>query len=168
MVKDTTIVDCVRCGAQTKSGGQCRRTTCKYHKYCYQHAKSIHGLSIKKSRLPNSGNGLFAEKPFKKGEVVAMYSSEETKDPENDEDKSGYGWTTKKGYIVDAASTQSGMGRWSNMCRKQNQRSKLCKGNNVIGVTSRNPVKVQFKALKNIQRGDEIYVSYGRDYFNRR
>lgn len=161
-----TIVDCVRCGAQTKRGGQCSRRTCKYHKYCYQHSKAIAGLSIKKSRLPNSGNGLFAEKDFKKKEIVALYGDKETREAETDEEKSGYGWETKKGWIVDGASTQSGMGRWANMCRQQNVKGRLCKGNNVKYVISRNPFKVRYKALKNIKRGEEIYVSYGRDYFH--
>ena len=51
------------------------------------------------------------------------------------------------------------------MCRNQNVKARLCKGNNVKPLISRNPVKIQYKALKNIKRGDEIYISYGRDYF---
>lgn len=52
---------CAQCQALTKTGTQCKKTTCKYLPTCYQHTKSIYHLEVKPSRIPNAGNGLFAK-----------------------------------------------------------------------------------------------------------
>ena len=69
--------ECTRCEATAKTtGSRCKRRTCVYAKYCYQHARSILGLYLSKSAIPNSGLGLYTAKAIKKGAKVADYTGE--------------------------------------------------------------------------------------------
>ena len=64
---------CQRCFAQTKTAAQCSRTTCKYLPYCHTHLKSICGLKVAPSTIPNAGDGLYATRDFAVGEVITVY-----------------------------------------------------------------------------------------------
>ncbi len=58
---------CNKCIAKTKQGEQCRRPTCKWGPYCYQHTP----LEIMDAG--HKGEGLFATRDIKKNTVIADY-----------------------------------------------------------------------------------------------
>ena len=108
---------CVRCRANKQNGDRCTRRTCKYSKYCYQHAKKLDGLRVTQSNIPNAGLGLFATKQFRKGQKVADYGGQIVSTASYRENPSGYGIQINRAVILDAKSqTQGGLGlrpRWS-------------------------------------------------------
>ena len=67
---------CQRCEGQTVAGERCKKRTCRYLPTCHIHTKKKYGLLVKKSSIPNAGDGLFALKEFKQGEFIADYKGE--------------------------------------------------------------------------------------------
>jgi hypothetical protein len=63
-----------RCAAVSASSGvQCRRHTFR-HPYCRDHARRLLGVRIAGSTIPHAGCGLFADRPFRTGDVVVPYT----------------------------------------------------------------------------------------------
>ena len=157
-----SIKECVRCEAKTVSGKQCSRNTCIYSKMCWQHSIKFKGLKLKPSKIPDAGIGLFAAKTFKKNSKVAKYGGKVMTKKAYEKTDGVYGYEFKPGYVLNAESTQSGMGRYSNDCRKSNK--KYCKGINAK-FSGRKKNNVFIKASKNIKKGSEIYTNYGDTYW---
>lgn len=156
--------------AENKNGERCNRRTCKYSDYCWQHTKIYKGLKLKKSNIPGANIGLFATKEFKKGQKIADYRGRIMSQAEYDklDNWEGvYGVEIKKGEVMNADTTQDGLGRYANHCRPKNIRAKHCKGNNAkISISHRgDDPKVSLKATKKIRPGQEIYVNYGPNYW---
>lgn len=163
---DQTIRLCVRCEGKTSSGNRCKRNTCDRYKYCWQHLKSVKGLSIQKSQIPNSGKGLFAHRDMKKGELIT-YSKTPVSCDKIDEIYPGdmlasYAYADRKKNVCwDGASTQSGYGRYANDGKVSG------KGVNAkFFVKKKNGKKFLYlKLTKNIKKGTEILIDYGQEYW---
>lgn len=125
-------------------------------------------LSIKESQIPLAGKGLWADKTFKRGEVIVKYDGEYITWKEclkRNEAQEGYGcyylYLSKK-KCIDAQYTLWAQGRYANdaagLCRiaglRNNSRYEVIKG------------EVYIIASRNIRAGEEIFVSYGRSYWN--
>ncbi len=159
-----------RCTATNKNGKRCRNSTLKRYPYCWIHCRSLLGVDIKKSHIPDSGEGLYAFKDFKKGQPIAPYSGPiKTTYEIQDEYKNGlcpYCFAIDSMHIVDAKNpADSGMGRYANDCRAANTRASHCSGNNARIYGDRRRHTAQVKAIKPIKKGDEIYASYGPGYW---
>jgi SET domain-containing protein len=125
-------------------------------------------LSIKKSQIPSSGLGLWAEKDFKRGDVIVKYDGDKITWKEcekRNEAQKGYGGYylyISKRKCVDAQYTLWAKGRYANDATgltrieglRNNARYEIIKGEAYI------------KASRNIKAGEEILVSYGRGYWN--
>jgi SET domain-containing protein len=125
-------------------------------------------LSIKKSQIPMAGDGLWAERNFKRGEFIVRYDGEKISKKECERRNSmqegygGYYLFIAKNKCIDAQHTITAHGRYANdaagLCRiaglKNNARYELVNGEPFI------------KASRNISAGEEILVSYGRGYWN--
>lgn len=162
----TTTWDCVPCEAKTRTGAACKRVTCKYARMCYQHTKIHSGLQLRPSRIPNAGLGLFATKNFPgNGHHVAFYGGPTNIVPVDEYNRtdSGYGLKINDDEVVDATSTQSGMGRYANECLARNQRNGHCIGQN-SEFTSNDDGYAFVESLNDISAGDEIFVDYGDTY----
>ena len=152
---------CARCAGTTRSGEQCKNRTCIYSKYCNQHTNDV---IIKKSTLPgDSGKGLFAKRPFEKGETIGLYTGERMTRAQFDAQipESDYGIEPKKNYVIDGKDTQKS----SNMRNINDGRTK--KKNNARFSTNfrSHPLSVSVKATRKINRLREILVSYGPNYW---
>ena len=157
--------DCSRCTALTKQGTQCSRTTCKYANMCFQHSKSTHGLQVKNSHIPNTGQGLYTTKTIKKGQKVASYGGSVVSQNAYNQNPSGYGIHLNNNQVLDGKSTQSGLGRYANTCKTANKRLGQCKGQNAkLTVNHRNQT-ASIKATKKIKAGEEVYVPYGNNFW---
>ena len=164
-----SIKVCGQCIAHTLSGSRCKRTTCR-SQYCFQHLAKEKGVKIAESKirllqpdgtLGKTGLGLFATKDFAKNRPIVPYEGEVFHmDPGHD---SGYVLQVARDRWIDARRTNS-IGRYSNSCRRVNQRRGECSGNN--GKFTRHQPWPNLTASKKIKKGQEIVSSYGRTYFN--
>ena len=159
-----SVRHCVQCNAITKKGIRCKRITCKYTTYCWQHTQLIRKFSVKKSTIPGAGNGLFTLKNIKKGDRIIEYTGEIIDNDKDDNELSIYGIGISNDKIIDAKSTQSELGRYSNDCRKESRRKKQCKNNNARFEDDGND-RVYLVATKRIRIGEEIFTDYGNEYW---
>lgn len=160
-----SVRDCVQCQAPKKDGSQCSRRTCKSKDFCWQHLKTYRGLRIKPSQISNSGDGLYTTVDIKKGQRIGFYDGKKMSHAAYKANPSGYGLTLDRKTIVDAKSTQSGPMRYINHCRTTNKRSGQCKGNNAKYAPNHRKKRISVKATKKIKAGEEIFASYGRNYW---
>ena len=158
-----SIRECVQCSAETKTKNRCKNITCIYSEFCSIHTKQLFDLAIKPSNIKESGKGLYTFVAIKKGDKIAKYTGKMMSDEEFEANPSPFGLEVKKNTLIDARSTQSGLTRYANSCRKGDN----CKGNNSkFSISHRtNPPTVWLKATKNIKAGEEIYVPYGKAYW---
>lgn len=123
-------------------------------------------LKIKKSTLPNAGKGLFTTEPIKKGKIVCEYEGERITWAEatvrNDKNKGGYVFYITKNNCIDAFAFKKTFGRFANDAAGIG-RIKGFRNNSTYDIV-RN--KVFIRATRNIEAGSEIFVSYGRAYWN--
>jgi hypothetical protein len=103
--------------------------------------------------------GLVAFKAFRKGEKVASYSGKIVKARNARNSQYSIAWKNSK--VVDASSSQHGVGRYANTCRGADKTRKRCKGNNVKIARDFRRKTIAPKATKKIKRGDEIFNTYG-------
>ena len=76
---------CDQCEGETLAGERCKKRTCQYLPTCYIRTKKKYGLLVKKSSIPNAGDGLYALKEFKQGEFIADYKGEVLTKAQRDE-----------------------------------------------------------------------------------
>jgi hypothetical protein len=120
---------------------------------------------VKKSNIIGGGQGLYTTKDIKKNSTIAGYGGEVVSRQTYNQRPSGYGIALNKKQILDGRSTQSGLGRYSNNCRKGNKKKKQCRGNNSRITVNQRKRTARLKATKNIKKGSEIFTSYGRSFF---
>jgi SET domain-containing protein len=125
-------------------------------------------FDIKKSQIPSAGHGLWAKKEFKRGDVIVKYDGEKItwkeceRRNEAQEGYGGYYMFINKRKCIDAQHTTWAHGRYANdaagLCRieglRNNAKYEISKG------------EVFIVATRNIKAGEEIFVSYGRSYWN--
>ena len=123
-------------------------------------------LKVKKSTLPNSGKGLFTLKDIRKDQIVCEYEgelitwAEATK--RNDKDKGGYVYYITAKACIDAFKYKKTYGRYANDAAGLTRVAGLRNNSTYHEVKNR----VYIKATRNIPAGSEIFVSYGRSYWN--
>ena len=98
------------------------------------------------------GLGLFAEKPFKRWEVVIEYTGEVIDDAEADRRANRYIYEVRKNVNIDASDRRN-LARYVNHGCDPN-----CYERNVGG-------RIFYAAKRNIARGEELTIDYGPDYF---
>lgn len=148
---DHRIVQSLQCIGLTLNGNRCKRKTRKGDE-CWYHLQKDQGLRIKKSTIPNSGDGLFAAKEFKKDSKVVDYLGEISQEAI----QGPFVLELGKHKFVDAAESKY-VGGFSNTCRSRDH----CTNNATL--TSYKGVG-RIKAKKKIAKGKEIFTSYGRNY----
>ena len=112
-------------------------------------------ISIKKSLIPNSGRGVFADKDFKQGEIIEVCPliTDYKKNFENSKIKD---YTFNSKFIKDQEVIVFGM------CSIYNH------SNDYNVQHNQGPEDMIFKAAIDIKKGEELYVSYGGDYWKTR
>ena len=120
---------------------------------------------VKKSNLPGAGKGLFAKKDIKKGERFLEYLGEVVTEAElnrrAEKDIFGYAFYISKKKCIDAYYTPNESARYANDAKGLTKVKGL--NNNACYVVYRN--SGWLKAERGIQAGDEIFVSYGAEYW---
>ena len=146
-----------RCTADNKQSAQCGCKTAK-GQHCHIHMRLFDGLRVTTSTVARAGNGLFAARDFAPGEHLADYTGDELI-IRRDSDGGPYCLSLTKRRAIDAAATNTGYGRWANDPRGGDG------GPNAEFVLSRARGTGRLRATARIRKGDEIFVSYGRQYW---
>ena len=124
---------------------------------------------LKQSTLENcSGWGLFAARDFDKNELITVYTGKKKyKRPENTDyvievEYSKTDGKTKEKYYLDA----SDQSQWFGMGQFINDYSRgFATGQNVV-ISKED--KTEIRAKKTIKAGDELFLSYGQEYWKHR
>ncbi len=120
-------------------------------------------LFVKKSQLPNAGKGLYTLVTFKKGDRIVEYKGRRRRwsEAKKEDGYNGYLLRLNRTQVIDAFPSRSALGRFANDAagntRKQNLRNNseyLIYGDRCFIV-----------ATRTIQPGEEILVSYGREFW---
>ncbi|MFP5471346.1 MAG: SET domain-containing protein [Bacteroidia bacterium] len=128
--------------------------------------KEKYTLVVKKSQLPKAGKGLFTLENISKGELVVEYKGEIITDKEANrraanDDAYGYMFYINKKHCIDAYYTPQHKARYANDADGLG-RTKNLKNNSVYEIVGK---KCFIKATKSIKAGEEIFVSYGKEYW---
>ena len=112
-------------------------------------------ISIKNSLISGGGRGVFAEKDFKKGEVIEVCPliTDYKKNFENSKIKD---YTFKSKFKKDQEVIVFGM------CSMYNHSNDFNVHHN------QDPENMIYTASRDIKKGEELYVNYGGDYWNSR
>lgn len=120
-------------------------------------------LYTKKSTLPNAGKGLFTKVAIEKGTRICEYKGRKTdwKDVKEDEGENGYIFFINNKTVIDALKSIKTFGRYAN------DASGYVK---VKGLNNNAEYVIEGKrcfidAIKDIPAKSEIFVSYGKEYW---
>jgi len=132
------------------------------------------GVEVKPSQIVNGGNGLFASKSFNKNELITAYEGEEidraTADQLRKEGKDTHIKSISafhqlvNGFKDPKEAAGKGGGSFANTTKgtQFEQNAEIVrKTNKKTGLD-----QLYVKALKDIQPGEEVFVDYGKDYWD--
>lgn len=134
------------------------------------------GVEIKKSQIENAGNGLFATRYFKKGEVVTKYSGEIISRKDADElrgkEKDTHFFAIAMGREVISGLTdpKEAFGKGGGSFANDSRGNKSLPYNGklqVIHDEKKGQDSGYITAISDINPGDEIFVNYGKDYWKK-
>lgn len=123
-------------------------------------------LVVKKSQLPQAGKGLFTKSPIKKDERIIEYLGEiytwKQCEERAQQNKEGYVLFVNSKYCIDAFDTPEHLARYANDAAGLSKVKGL-KNNAVYDIEKK---RGYIKATRNIEAGEEIFVSYGKEYWD--
>lgn len=120
---------------------------------------------VKKSKIPGAGKGLFTKVPFKKGERIIEYLGEIITEAQLDKraenDIFGYAFFVSKRKCIDAYYVPEALARYANDAKGLTRVEGL--KNNCSYAIWKN--RGWIEAERDIKAGEEIFVSYGAEYW---
>jgi SET domain-containing protein len=121
-------------------------------------------LFVRKSSLPYGGKGLFTRKIIHKGTRIIEYKGKLTswKDVDHRNGTNGYIYFINRKNVVDAYTYKKALGRYANDAEGTGRKKGL-KNNAVYEAVG---LKVFIDAIKDIPAGSEIFVGYGKEYWD--
>ncbi|MFZ6000320.1 MAG: SET domain-containing protein [Bacteroidota bacterium] len=120
-------------------------------------------LEIKVSSLPLAGLGLFAKRAFKKGEQIIEYKGrlQRWRDVKHEDGYNGYLLRLNRTHAIDGLRSKS-FGRYANDAQGLRRLRGL--SNNAEYVVY--GLRCFLEARRDIQKGEEILVYYGKEYWD--
>jgi uncharacterized protein len=120
-------------------------------------------LFVKKSTLPGAGKGLFTRKLIPKGTRIVEYKGKTRtwKEVQADEDENPYIYYVKRSYVIDALNDKKALARYANDATGLKREKHI--RNNAEYVED--GVRVFIEATRDIPANSEIFVSYGKEYW---
>jgi hypothetical protein len=121
-------------------------------------------LFIRRSSIPSGGKGLFTRKMIRKGTRIIEYKGKLTswKEVNHRHGTNGYIYFINRKYVLDAFTYKKSLGRYANDAEGAGRKKGL-KNNAVYETVG---LKVYIDATKNIPAGTEIFVGYGKEYWD--
>ena len=120
-------------------------------------------LYIKRSTLPNAGQGLFTKKAIPKGTRIIEYTGKRStwKEVKDEDGKNGYIFYINRNNVIDGKPNKKAFARYANDARGLTRIKGLL--NNADYVVD--GLKAYIESKKEIPAGGEILVDYGKDYW---
>lgn len=158
------VLECLPCGAPTKSGGTCRNSVCIGRNLCHLHRKVRYGLKVKKSGIRRTNmKGLWTTRAFKKNDPIGMYLGQVINHQElvrrygpHEDDYAPYTISEGKKKNVDSACLRG-------LMSMANSAAKLGDCNAKIG--RYNGIRTPIEASRPIPANREIILYYGKNYW---
>ena len=121
-------------------------------------------LVVKRSTLKGAGKGLFTKRDIPRGKKIVEYKGEVTtwKDVDSREGMNGYIYYVNRNHVIDAHPTKDAVARYANDARGI-VRSAGINNNCTYVIEGR---KVYIQSVRNIPAGSEIFVAYGKEYWD--
>jgi uncharacterized protein len=121
-------------------------------------------LVVKKSTLPNAGKGLFTKKAIKKGTRIVEYKGRITtwKEVQNDNGENPYIFYLKRDHVINAEPYKKALARFANDAKGLHR----VKGMSNNAEYKEDGLRVFITATKDIPAGGEIFVDYGKEYWD--
>ncbi len=121
-------------------------------------------VTVKKSGLTNAGNGLFAKVFIPKNMLIVEYKGKITtwKEVDDNDGNNGYIYYVKKDHVIDASNHKKALARYANDARGLRRTKGLTNNAEYVEVGT----KVYIKSNKDIEAGSEIFVEYGKEYWD--
>jgi SET domain-containing protein len=120
-------------------------------------------LMVKTSTIPNTGKGLFAKKQISKGSYITEYLGKIStwKDADHDDGNNAYIYYINRKHVIDAKGSKA-------FAHYANDASGFKK---IKGLSNNSEYVVDGKrvfivAKRDIAKGEEIFVGYGKDYWD--
>ncbi len=121
-------------------------------------------LFTQQSKIPEAGQGLFTSVFIPKGTRIIEYTGKVTnwENADHREGLNAYIYFLSDEHVIDAARRKKSLARYANDARGMKKIKGLT--NNSEYVEEGN--KVFIEATKNIPEGEEIFVGYGKEYWD--
>jgi len=121
-------------------------------------------LIIKRSTLKGAGKGLFTAKDIPKGTKIVEYKGKITTWKEVDDRKglNAYIYYVNRKHVIDARTTKKEFARYANDAKGLLR----CEGISNNCTYEIEGIKVYIKAMRNISAGSELFVGYGKEYWD--
>ena len=121
-------------------------------------------LFIKESTIPGAGSGLFAKEFIPKGSRITEYKGKISnwEDANHQEGLNPYIYFVSEDHVIDSLNYKKSLARYANDARGMKKIKGLL--NNAVYVEE--GLKVYIDAIKDIPPGTEIFVSYGKEYWD--
>lgn len=121
-------------------------------------------LVVKKSTLPGAGKGLFTTEFIAKESCIIEYKGTITtwKDANHDDGNNAYIFYVNRNHVIDACNHPLELARYVNDAKGLQQTKGL--RNNARYVVEKKRIFIY--ALKDIPAGSEIFVGYGKEYWD--
>ncbi len=120
-------------------------------------------LEIKESSIPGAGMGLFTLHPISKGTRIVEYTGKiKTWKEVQHNHENNYIFYVTRNHIIDGSKAKKCFARYINDARGL----KKIKGQNNNAAFTRDGLRVFVDATKDIEAGGEIFVAYGKEYWD--
>jgi SET domain-containing protein len=121
-------------------------------------------LIVKRSTLKGAGKGLFTTKDIPKGKKIVEYKGRITKWKEVDshDGMNGYIYYVNRNHVIDASDTKEALARYANDAKGM-VRTHGLNNNCTYRIEG---LRVYIYAMRNIPAGSELFVGYGKEYWD--
>jgi len=121
-------------------------------------------LVVKRSTLKGAGKGLFTTRDIPRGKKIVEYKGKVTtwKEVDSRDGMNGYIYYVNRHHVIDAAETKDALARYANDA-KGLVRVEGLKNNCTYNIEGK---RVYIVSMKNIPAGSELFVGYGKEYWD--
>ncbi len=121
-------------------------------------------LIIKRSKVSGAGKGLFTKKNIEKGSRITEYKGKLTtwQEVQKTDVFNAYVYYVKRGHVIDAMKHIKVLARYINDAAGITRIKGITNNCNFVNENDR----VFIDAIKKIEAGAELYVAYGKEYWD--
>lgn len=121
-------------------------------------------LIVKRSTLKGAGKGLFTTRDIPRGKKIVEYKGKVTtwKEVDSRDGMNGYIYYVNRHHVIDAAEAKDALARYANDAKGLVKVEGL-KNNCTYNIEGK---RVYIVSMKNIPAGSELFVGYGKEYWD--